>query len=93
MRVLDRRLNPLREEFSKGTDLLIDARAVQRSRVWPAVFHAYNGPGIPARRQHSVHQKPGHASIPVRAWVNIPKHPVAENGANASLWFMFQEIE
>ena len=28
MRLLDRPLNPLREEFGKGTDLLIDARAI-----------------------------------------------------------------
>ena len=72
MRALDRPLNPLGEEFGKGTDLLIDARAVQRGQLRPAVFYAYNCPGLPARCQHSVHRKPGHASIPVRLWVNIP---------------------
>jgi hypothetical protein len=93
MRVLDRPLNPLREKFGKGSDLLIDARAVQRRQVLLAVFDAHNGPRITTGGKHRVHQKPGDAAIPVRVRVNIPKHPVAENRTNTGLGFMFQEIE
>ena len=93
MRLLNGPLNPLREEFGKGADLLIDACIVQSRQVLLAVFDAHDGPWIAARRQHCVHQKPGHATIPVRIRVNIPEHPVAQNRANAGLGFMLQEVE
>src|SRR5258707_761440 len=58
-----------------------------------AVPDRYDGPWIPARCHHEIHQKPAHTAVPVHIRMNVYEYEVTEHDPHGRFLFLAQKTE
>ena len=91
--LLNRPSDTLSYKLDEGGNVVSDTGAVECGQILASVSRANDGPRVAARCQHSVHQEPRHASVPVCVRMDIPEKPMPKDGPHAGLLLAPQEIE
>src|SRR5260370_29088688 len=81
------------QEIRKGNNILADTRFFESLHVNLAVPDRYDGPWIPARCHHEIHQKPAHTAVPVHIRMDVYEYEVTEHDPQCRFLFLRRQIE
>jgi hypothetical protein len=81
------------EETRKWYDVILNASLFKSRHILSALADRDNGPWIPTRSQHHVHQEAPHASVAVHVGVNVDKEKVSKNNSHGGLLLFAEHIE